>query len=253
MSEPRRWKDAPDAPIGVRELLSSARTTRSLDDVARRRNASRVGKLTVAPAAAAAAVGIWTKLAAAGVVGLAAVGTVVTVQAQREAPAPVAASTSPVSSMVPSVKAAPIAVPVAAPVEMQDEPAAEPERVPAHAAAPRASAPVDAPEEEPAPTPAPMAAPTAEPTLAAELSLLEEARAVLARDPLHALAALDSHRRRFPNGELADERDLMELDALRRAGRGADAADRARAWLARDPAGLHSTRVRAILASLEGR
>jgi hypothetical protein len=130
------------------------------------------------------------------------------------------------------------------------EPPPPPARAPAPVLAPT---PTPAPVTAPEPAPAPVPAPVPESTLSAELSLLEDARAALARDPARALAVLESHRRRYGEGALAAERDLMELDALRRAGRTEEARARATAWLARDPAGLHSTRVRAILATLEGR
>jgi hypothetical protein len=50
---------------------------------------------------------------------------------------------------------------------------------------------------------------------------------------------------------LAAERDLIELDALRRSGRTFEVRERAHEWLAREPSGLHANRVRAILASLD--
>jgi hypothetical protein len=71
----------------------------------------------------------------------------------------------------------------------------------------------------------------------------------MTRSPAGALAHLDAHRARFPAGVLSAERNLMELDALRRTGRLADARDRANAWLARDPHGMYATRIREILDS----
>jgi hypothetical protein len=88
-------------------------------------------------------------------------------------------------------------------------------------------------------------------TLAAEIALLEEARRSLANDPTTTLAKVAEHRARFAKGGLSSERDLLELDALRRTGRTTEARARAQAWLERDPAGLHSTRVRRILEALE--
>ena len=79
MSAPRRWKDTHDAPVGVRELLSAARTpsTRAMDAASFARGARRLAQLGAAPAAAGVAVGLWTKLAAAAVIGLASVGAAV--------------------------------------------------------------------------------------------------------------------------------------------------------------------------------
>src|SRR5262245_15897438 len=98
MSEPRRWKDSPDAPIGVRELISSAPAKRPFDDRAFRRGAERVARISAAPAAAAAIASVWTKLAAAGAIGLAAAGTVVAVDMvarERSEPRVLEAAPSP--------------------------------------------------------------------------------------------------------------------------------------------------------------
>jgi hypothetical protein len=109
--EPTRWKDAPDAPIGMRELLGSARPTRPLDELTFRRNAKTIARLSVAPAAAAATISIWTKLAAAGAIGLAATGAVVAVEMREmQTPAPEIAST-PVSHVTPPPPAS-VVVPI---------------------------------------------------------------------------------------------------------------------------------------------
>ncbi|MBK6920016.1 MAG: sigma-70 family RNA polymerase sigma factor [Deltaproteobacteria bacterium] len=60
--------------------------------------------------------------------------------------------------------------------------------------------------------------------LAAELALIDEATAALARsDPEAALAALDRHRSAFRHGQLADVRDSTLVAALCAAGRTEDA------------------------------
>jgi hypothetical protein len=102
-----------------------------------------------------------------------------------------------------------------------------------------ASAIASAPISPPAP---PIAAPARdEPTtdtpdpLAAELALLEAARAaLLADDPHTALEQLTRHRRRFPDGALAQEAATTRIDALCRQNN-LDAAQReaeafARRW-----------------------
>jgi outer membrane protein assembly factor BamD (BamD/ComL family) len=51
--------------------------------------------------------------------------------------------------------------------------------------------------------------------LAAEHALLADARAAMqASDPARALAILDDHARRFPRGQLAEERDALRVGAL---------------------------------------
>ncbi|MDQ3033489.1 MAG: hypothetical protein M3Y87_13805 [Myxococcota bacterium] len=55
--------------------------------------------------------------------------------------------------------------------------------------------------------------------LAAEMRLLQEARGILGavesdRDPAAALALLDQHRQRYPQGALAEEREVYSIEAL---------------------------------------
>jgi hypothetical protein len=262
MSEPRRWRDSTDAPVGMRELLGSAQRSRPLDDGTFRRGAERVAKFSVAPAAAVAVgMSVWTKLAAAGILGLAAAGAVVVVEARRDPSTALASPiAAPTASPVGSPVTAPVASPIAAPVP-EPAPAPSPSSVEGQVAAPN---PVHTAPRGAASAPAVPVAPAAlttpwvpeEParaksSLTEELSLLESARAQMARSPESALARLAEHRARHPAGVLAAERDLMELDALRRTGRVQDARIRATDWLAREPNGLHAARVRAILASLD--
>jgi hypothetical protein len=266
VSAPRRWKDSPDAPIGMRELLSSAKKTTPIDERSFERGRGRIATLSIAPAAALA-VGTWMKLALAGVVGIAATGAVVAVEMRGE-PAAVAVAAaptvrSPSEARASAASAAPVetAPPAAEPDAVPSPPSAAPPRVPAPPARPRADVslpPARAVQtvqtvqtvQEAAPGEAPA---TARPksTLSAELALLEDARAHRARDPERALQRLAEHRARHPAGALATERDFMEIDLLRHVGRVQDARERARALLARDPDGLHAARARAILADLD--
>lgn len=51
--------------------------------------------------------------------------------------------------------------------------------------------------------------------LASESVLLETARTALERnEPEHAMAALDRHRQKFPNGQLSEERESLTIYAL---------------------------------------
>ncbi|MFV8755451.1 hypothetical protein ACNOYE_33295 [Nannocystaceae bacterium ST9] len=70
-------------------------------------------------------------------------------------------------------------------------------------------------------------------TLEAELALIEAARA--ATDPADILAALERHRDEFPSGVLADEREVMRIEALCGLGRIADAERVAAAFVAAKP------------------
>ena len=284
MTAPRRWKDTPDAPVGVRELLSAGRAPRALDGAAFDRGAARVAKLGAAPVAAAAAgaaVGMWTKLAAAAVIGVASVGAVVAVKqvaapgeaetraageakANAEAEAKAKAAAEAKAAAAAEAKAAAEAEAKAkAAAEAKAEANAEAEaeaaakarpmtavdaRAVGHAGPPGVAEAATAVEPPPA-----IVAPVPAATIGDELALLEQARGALARDPGTALARLAEHRARFPAGALGAERDLIELDALRRSGRTAEARARAGAWLRREPEGLHAARVRAIQQSLEPR
>lgn len=115
------------------------------------------------------------------------------------------------------------------------EPQEPRERSPASSARGRALAPkrsADAPND----------------TLAEEHAALEVARAALAgRQAAKALAALSSHRERFPRGVLSEEREALTVLALEVAGRRAEADEAARAFLSRFPNSLHAPAVYAIL------
>jgi hypothetical protein len=113
----------------------------------------------------------------------------------------------------PVVQAAPLSVPVTAPVTPNPPPVA----------------PVDAPVP-PAPRklqlrPKPEAvAPVADTSLAAENAILERARVALGRgEGGLALVAIDAHRRDFPRGRLAEEREALRVQALAGSGRTAEA------------------------------
>jgi len=71
--------------------------------------------------------------------------------------------------------------------------------------------------------------------LAAEVALLDRARAVARSAPGSALAALDEHARTFPNGALRDEAAVVRLEALLAAGR-RDEAERLAGPYVRDRA-----------------
>ncbi len=264
MRAPRRWKDAPGAPVGVRELLSAGRPPRGLDEASFERGARRIARLSAAPVAGAAALGLWTKLAAAALIGAASVGAVAWVRHAVTAPVTVPAGARDHANTAVGTQPATVVMETKAPDPA--EPAVFPKDAFAAPAVKLASARVEAKREatiergnaseageaepvvvEAAPSPPLVALPS---TLGAELALLEAARTSLAGDPRAALAKLGEHRANFPSGALRAERDLIELDALRRAGLSAEARARGQAWLAREPNGLHASRVRAILVSL---
>lgn len=75
--------------------------------------------------------------------------------------------------------------------------------------------------------------------LGRERALLDQARAALVNGDSHgALAALDRHRRGFPDGRLAEERDVLGVRALLAAGRTSEARRAAARFLRKHPSSL---------------
>lgn len=110
---------------------------------------------------------------------------------------------------------------------------------------------ISAPEAEP--TPPLEAPPSANPPVqrsspsparsADESTLLRQAQAQLKSNPARALALTQEHRRRFPKGVLAQEREVIAIDALARLGQGSEAQKRARDFDERYPGSAHQRRV----------
>lgn len=76
-----------------------------------------------------------------------------------------------------------------------------------------------------------------------ETSLLDAAQAALTSSPARALALTEAHRRRFPSGHLAEEREVLAVDALARLGRRGEAAERARRFGASHPGSAYRSKV----------
>jgi hypothetical protein len=83
--------------------------------------------------------------------------------------------------------------------------------------------------------------------LARETELIAAARSVLGAAPDAALARLDDHRREFPDGQLAPERELLAVDALRRLHRTEEARDRALELARRFPSSSYGLRASRVL------
>ena len=146
--------------------------------------------------------------------------------ARPAAPASVAAPTT--TPPAPVVSAPPNGAPAPASLAARSAPR------PAHAVnLPDEDAPVAA---EPG-RPHPVATPAS--TLGDEQALLEAARRALAAgDPRGALAAVSTHERRFAAGGLAEERDVLRIQAHARAGRMDEARAFAERFRARYPHSL---------------
>ena len=266
MSDPLRLLDDPDtSPLG-RSLLSSA-TTDAPDADNHARIAKRLGiaagalvSTTAAnTGAAAAASALWWKIGLV-VVALGGLTVIAVMRSTPEASTPPAPSASP----APSAIQTPPPAPPAAHTETPPPPAVHtvlPAPAPVQTAAVRprvkdvrkAPEPPPAPAVEPAPSPAAPPAPapaTIDPRrLAAEVALLDRARAALASgDIAAALVALDEHRTSFTDGVLTAEADVLTIEALLQKGDDAAAADHARTFLTTFPHSPLTKRVRSLLA-----
>jgi hypothetical protein len=81
-----------------------------------------------------------------------------------------------------------------------------------------------------------------------EFSLLRRAQGALSSDPGKAFGLSRVHEQSFPDGALAQEREVLAIDALLRLGRKNEAALRARAFGARFPGSVHGPRVDGLMA-----
>jgi hypothetical protein len=88
--------------------------------------------------------------------------------------------------------------------------------------------------------------------LALESALLRRAVAALASDPREALAVLARYDARFPRGQLVEPRAWLEVAALERLGRGAEARARAASALRRFPAGMYTRQLQRVLDGAGG-
>ncbi|RLB57109.1 MAG: hypothetical protein DRJ42_01390 [Deltaproteobacteria bacterium] len=81
-----------------------------------------------------------------------------------------------------------------------------------------------------------------------ELTLLQQAQDALGRAPGSALALADRHARDYPRGALAQEREVVAVDALLRLGRRSDAEARASRFRAVNPGSSQLRRIERLLA-----
>lgn len=230
MSAPRRLIDDPDADQALSRLLSESGGARPLDDMTRRRLRSRLARASAVPAVAAG--WLFVKSAAAALGAVAVTGVVVSVTGIL--PWPSAMEVAPTSSSTPRrSRAQPPQKPPAA-LEVPAPP--EPER----------SATSPAPPPPLAPSSASGAG-----SLSAESALLEEARREMRLAPSGALQIAAEHARRFPRGQLAAERTLIQIEALHRLGRDAEARRLASTLSSGAAGGLYDERVRRLLGEGE--
>ncbi|MCB9593246.1 MAG: hypothetical protein H6719_10990 [Sandaracinaceae bacterium] len=108
--------------------------------------------------------------------------------------------------------------------------------------------PEDVVEDPPAePTPVPSRPRQYETDPAAELALIRRSQDALRSDPGAALALTREHERRFGPGTLAQEREVVAIDALHRLGRDPEARTRAAAFRRQWPRSAHLRRLEVLL------
>ena len=76
-----------------------------------------------------------------------------------------------------------------------------------------------------------------------EVTLLDSARSALATDPGRALALTQEHMRRFPHGALAQEREVIAIEALSRMGQMDAARNRGNQFERRYPGSAHQPKI----------
>jgi hypothetical protein len=259
MTPPSRWRDDPSAPQEVRDALIAGRSSRAMQGDSRLRSATRVNRLVAVPAAASLI--LWIKGAA--IASLCVAGTIAVVHevagptstraARDELPAQRHGSRP--QPAVPQPRRPPFAPLADAPTTTR-----APEVSPL--AMDRVDDYVVSAPRSPAPNPAARLLPAApEPIgidkgrvdsrggspLAREAAMLEDARAMVAKNPRGALALLDRYAALFPAGVLSIERDLLAVVALRRLGQSVEAHARAAALLDRARGSLYEPRIRAMM------
>jgi hypothetical protein len=84
---------------------------------------------------------------------------------------------------------------------------------------------------------------TPNPVVRSEAELLFEARRAMPSDAARALRLLGEHEKRYPNGRLVPEREVLAIEALRSLGRKAEADARLRRFEARYPDSFHLQRL----------
>lgn len=233
MSAPRRWLDDPDADEVLRAVLRQSPRARALDPVTRKRLRAQVARASALPALAAGWLFVKSAGAALGVVlgtGALAVATGVVDWSPR--PAASAIASPPALRAVPRPAAAPAPAATSAPSEAE----AEIEQA------------LPLPKLNPAPS-LPVASPSgsAAGTLSAEAALLEQARRQMRAAPAVALSVAAEHAQRFPRGQLTSERTLIQIEALHRLNRDAEARALGRSLVGAAGAGLYAERVHQLL------
>jgi hypothetical protein len=234
--------------------------TRELRGLRRRVLAAIAGGLATGSATAATgtAAALWVKVATGAIV--VAVGTTAGVALpeviERTSRESAAVSTAGERGPRRDVAVEPPIAPVYVPESLGEE-APTPEPVPTEALAqPQVERAVETRGASRPPQPSPLVTTTEDPTdlgtpsprarIALGVSLLREARGAVDAEPSRALALIDRHAAEFPD-VLDQERELIAIEALRGAGRAAEARERASRFLALYPESTYRHRIAALV------
>ena len=245
MSDPRRWRDDPSGQTEI--LLRGARRPQPPAAYDLERLGVAVDVIARGPVAAPVS---WLRLSVAGVFAFAIVGggTFVWALHQRNAKREVAAEVALGTEVQHAQTRGLLAKAAPDPEAKRATPAtvARPSR--RHLADARiAQAPA------PAPVPAPVPVEAAKPTdsLAREVPLIDAGRSELASAPSRALATLETHRREFPHGQLAAEREFLAVQALLQMNHTAEAKKRADELEAHYPTSSYAARATRLIEDAE--
>jgi hypothetical protein len=234
------------ATVGAKAATAATSATASVATTAA--GGAALASASIAPAAVTAGAALPALKIAAWVVALsmtAGVGSAVVVkQTHTQSPRPVAAAVvvpAPVNppppvAVVPAKQEAAL---VTNDVETVVAPPPVAPLTPVRQAAPAQPVPLIAPA-----TPALPAS-----TLEAEVAMLRDANAALnAGDAARALALLDEHARRFPNGFLIEDADVLQISATCATGQTGAARELAAVFLSRHPGSSYASAVRTSCA-----
>jgi hypothetical protein len=81
---------------------------------------------------------------------------------------------------------------------------------------------------------------------ARDAQLLQEARSLMARSPARALSLTRNHELHFPSSPLTEERQALQIEALTRLGRTAEARAALEGFRTRFPRSIHARRLEAL-------
>jgi hypothetical protein len=158
---------------------------------------------------------------------------------ESRAPTPRTSVTAPAATV--ALPSAPTSAPTSADAEAA--PSAAPPGPGSFAAAPAAPAEASAAS----PRQAKSATPSAAPRGPSEAALVDTARSIVKSNPRRALALAEQHRRLYPDGVLAQEREVIAIEALALLGRGDAARSRADEYRAKSPHSVHGQRLDSVL------